>query len=289
MTAPTLAVARSRADLRAGLADLRAGGRTVALVPTMGALHDGHLALLRRGRALADRVVVTVFVNPLQFAAGEDLDDYPRTLDADLAACAEAGADLVWAPSTAVVYPQPALVRVAAGPLGDVLEGASRPGHFDGVLTVVAKLLHLVAPDVAVFGEKDAQQLALVRRLVGDLDLPVRVEGVGTVRDADGLALSSRNRYLGPAERTAALALSRSLQAGAAATGSGPAAVLSAVDRALGAERGLAVDYRALVDAATLAGVDSSWPGGPALLLLAARAGATRLIDNTRLTFPPRQ
>ena len=199
-------IARTRGELARALAQLRAKG-SVALVPTMGALHDGHRALIRTGHTLADAVVVSIFVNPLQFGPQEDLASYPRTLPTDLAACREEGVALIFAPSGDVVYPRLPLVTVSAGPLGAVLEGASRPGHFDGVLTVVAKLFSLVQPDVAVFGEKDAQQLVLVRRMVSDLDLPVHVVGVPIVREPDGLALSSRNSYLSLAERDEALSL----------------------------------------------------------------------------------
>ncbi|MFJ3768473.1 pantoate--beta-alanine ligase [Streptomyces sp. NPDC090082] len=186
-----------------------------AVVMTMGALHEGHATLIRAARARVGEkgfVVVTVFVNPLQFGAGEDLDRYPRTLDADLVLAAEAGADAVFAPSADEVYPggEPQ-VRISAGPMGERLEGASRPGHFDGMLTVVAKLLHLTAPDLAFFGQKDAQQLALIRRMARDLNFPVEIVGVETVRESDGLALSSRNRYLSAGERRTALALSRAL------------------------------------------------------------------------------
>ncbi|MEU1130907.1 pantoate--beta-alanine ligase, partial [Streptomyces sp. NPDC005900] len=189
-----------------------------AVVMTMGALHEGHASLIRAARRIAGpdgEVVVTVFVNPLQFGAGEDLDRYPRTLDADLKIAEQAGADTVFAPGVDEVYPggEPQ-VRVSAGPMGTVLEGATRPGHFDGMLTVVAKLLHLTRPDVALFGQKDAQQLALIRRMVRDLNFPVEIVGVPTVREDDGLALSSRNRYLSPDERRTALALSQALFAG---------------------------------------------------------------------------
>ncbi|RKT05332.1 pantoate--beta-alanine ligase [Streptomyces sp. 3211.6] len=189
-----------------------------AVVMTMGALHEGHATLVRAAREQAGpdgQVVVTVFVNPLQFGANEDLDRYPRTLDADLVIAEAAGADAVFAPSVEEVYPGgDPQVRITAGPMGERLEGATRPGHFDGMLTVVAKLLHLTRPDLALFGQKDAQQLALIRRMVTDLNFPVEVVGVPTVREDDGLALSSRNRYLTPAERPAALALSRALFAG---------------------------------------------------------------------------
>ena len=236
----------------------------VAVVMTMGALHEGHAALLREARRRADSVVVTVFVNPLQFGAGEDLDRYPRTLDADVALCEAEGAALVFAPAPDVVYPAAPLVRVQAGRLGEVLEGAARPGHFDGVLTVVLKLLHLVRPDVAVFGQKDAQQLVCIRAMVRDLDVPVEVVAVPTVREADGLALSSRNRYLTTEERSAALALSRALATGDVRAG-----------RALlDAEPGVVPDYLERVRSTDL----EADPSGD-LLLVAARVGTTRLID----------
>jgi pantoate--beta-alanine ligase len=259
----------------------------VVLVPTMGALHDGHRALLRAARAVPDAcVVVSVFVNPLQFGPGEDLDRYPRTLEADLVMCEAEGADLVFAPSAAEMYPagQPR-VTVDPGPAGRVLEGEFRPGFFGGVLTVVLKLFSLVRPDIAVFGQKDAQQLALIRAMVTDLDLGLSVTGVPTVRDPDGLAMSSRNRYLSAAERTTALTLSRALRAGVAAAAGGPAAVLAAAQPVLAAAPGLRVDYLALVDRDTFASIDGSAEGpagrtGPAVLAVAARVGATRLIDN---------
>src|SRR6478609_6799713 len=219
-------VARTRGELARSLASLREDGASVALVPTMGALHDGHRALIARARELADVVVVSIFVSPLQFGPNEDLDRYPRPWETDLAICTEDGVDLVFAPSEAVMYPDTPRVTVSAGVMGTVLEGAARPGHFDGVLTVVAKLFNLVRPDVAVFGEKDAQQLALIRRMVSDLDLPVHVVGLPTVREADGLARSSRNMYLSESDHAAALALSGGLFAGAAEAAKGPEAVL---------------------------------------------------------------
>ncbi|MBP0460017.1 pantoate--beta-alanine ligase, partial [Streptomyces montanisoli] len=195
----------------------RGPGAPVAVVMTMGALHEGHATLIRAARARVGRdgfVIVTVFVNPLQFGAGEDLDRYPRTLEADLAAARAAGADTVFAPSAGEVYPGgDPQVTIAAGPMGGRYEGASRPGHFDGMLTVVAKLLHLTGPDLAFFGQKDAQQIALVRRMVRDLNFPVEIVGVETVREDDGLALSSRNRYLTEDDRRTALLLSRALSA----------------------------------------------------------------------------
>ncbi len=253
----------------------------VAVVMTLGALHDGHRALMRKAFAYADSLVVTIFVNPLQFGPSEDLERYPRPFEADLAACEEEGADLVFAPSPDVVYPEPPLVRVRAGALGDVLEGATRPGHFDGVLTVVAKLLHLTRPDVVLFGEKDAQQLALIRLMVRDLDFPVEVVGVPTVREPDGLALSSRNAYLSPDERDAALALSRALHAGKAAAPQGFQAILDAANAVLDAEPRLRRDYLALVDPDTLEPLTRSHEA--ALLAVAAWSGSTRLIDNVTI------
>ncbi|WP_084704809.1 pantoate--beta-alanine ligase [Phaeacidiphilus oryzae] len=267
-----------------------------AVVMTMGALHDGHAALIRSARDWAGpdgTVLVTVFVNPLQFGAGEDLDRYPRTLDADLLVCAREGADVVFAPSAEEVYPggQPQ-VRLSAGPMGEHYEGASRPGHFDGMLTVVAKLLHLTAPDAAFFGEKDAQQLALVRRMVRDLNFPVEIVGVPTVREADGMALSSRNVYLSEAERVSARELSRALFAGReAALAAGPLAAVRAaravLDAAARAEPPVVLDYVDLVDPAGFTPVTSDAYTGEAVLAVAATVGATRLIDNVRLRFDP--
>jgi len=249
----------------------------VAVVMTMGALHDGHAALLRQARVRASTVIATIFVNPLQFAPNEDFDRYPRTFEADLAVCAAEQADLVFAPTPDVMYPggQPA-VRVNPGPLGEILEGASRPGFFHGVLTVVLKLIHLTRPDVAFFGEKDYQQLALVKRMVRDLDLDTEIVGVPTVREADGLARSSRNRYLSPAERTSALAISAALRAGALAGVNGGDAALAAAQAVLDAEPGLDLDYLTLTD--PLLGPAPAT--GEGRLLIAARAGSTRLIDN---------
>jgi pantoate--beta-alanine ligase len=258
-------------DDRPSLSAARDGleGR-VAVVMTMGALHEGHAELLRSARRSADHLVVTVFVNPLQFGPTEDLDRYPRTLAADLELCRREGADVVFTPRPDVVYPGgPPLVRVSAGPLGEVLEGASRPGHFDGVLTVVCKLLHLTRPDVALFGQKDAQQLAAIRRMVRDLDLPVEVVAVPTVREPDGLALSSRNRYLSPDERRSARVLHRALEQ-VRTTGD------VAAGRALVAgEPGVALDYLDRVDSTGFA----ADPQGD-LVVVAARVGTTRLIDN---------
>jgi pantoate--beta-alanine ligase len=276
-------LARTRADLAAARPGL-AG--PVVLVPTMGALHAGHARLLGAARTLAGprgSVVVSIFVNPLQFGPNEDLDRYPRTLDDDLAMCAREGADLVFAPSAAEMYPggQPE-VTVDPGPAGQRLEGEFRPGFFTGVLTVVLKLLHLTGPAVAVFGQKDAQQLTLVRRMVTDLNLDVVIEPVPTARDDDGLATSSRNRYLSPSDRAVALALPRALQDGQAAADGGAAAALAAARRVLAAEPALTVDYVALVDPGTFGPAGP----GPALLVAAVRAGGTRLIDNVALVLP---
>ncbi|WP_328329732.1 MULTISPECIES: pantoate--beta-alanine ligase [unclassified Streptomyces] len=265
-----------------------------AVVMTMGALHEGHATLVRAAREQvgeAGQVVVTVFVNPLQFGAGEDLDRYPRTLEADLAIAELAGADAVFAPSADEVYPggEPQ-VRIAAGPMGERFEGAARPGHFDGMLTVVAKLLHLTRPDVALFGQKDAQQLALVRRMARDLNFPVGIVGVPTVREPDGLAMSSRNRFLSTADRATALALSRALFAGRdALTGAGPAApatpaAVRAAARAVLDGAALSPDYLSLIDPSDFTEATEGHRG-EAVLAVAARVGTTRLIDNIPLTF----
>lgn len=270
-------VARTREELATARAAL-AG--PVAVVMTMGALHTGHAELVREARRRARSVVVTIFLNPLQFGPNEDLAKYPRTLDADLGLLAAEGVDLVFAPAPDVVYPDgDPLVRVSAGRLGEVLEGASRPGHFDGVLTVVAKLLHLTRPDLAYFGQKDAQQLLLIGRMVRDLDFPTEVVAVPTVREPDGLAMSSRNMYLTQFDREVALVLSRALHAGAAVASEGASAIRRAARDVLVAEPGSRVDYLALVHPDTLEDVPE-WYRGEAMLAVAARIGATRLIDN---------
>ena len=278
----TTRLVHTRQELRGALAD-RSG--EIGVVMTMGALHDGHRELIKVARRRCEVIVVTVFLNPLQFAPSEDLSRYPKTLEADVALSAEEDVDLVFAPSVDEVYPagEPQ-VRVHAGPLGDVLEGASRPGHFDGVLTVVAKLLHLTSPDVAYFGQKDAQQLLLISRMADDLNFPVEVVAVPTVRDTDGLALSSRNMYLDEDDRRVALTLSRALRAGAAEESNGADAVRRTARAALDAEPGVGIDYLALVETATLAEVPEGRTG-PALLAVAARVGSTRLIDNIVVTL----
>ncbi len=255
----------------------------VALVPTMGALHAGHAALMARARAeVGDRapVVASIFVNPMQFAPGEDLDRYPRTFDADLEMCADQGVDVVFAPSVEEVYPGgDPQVTVDPGPLGSVLEGGSRPTHFHGVLTVVAKLFGLVRPDVAVFGEKDYQQLVLIRRMVADLCMGVEVVGAGIVREDDGLALSSRNRYLDEDQRWRAVALSRTLYAAQRAAKYGARPAIDAARHELRHARGVDLEYLELTDPDLGPAPES----GPARLLIAARVGTTRLIDNIAL------
>ena len=268
-------IARTRADL-----DL-AG--PVSFVPTMGALHDGHVQLLKHARPLGETVVASIFVNPTQFAPGEDFAAYPRTFDADLERCEEAGVDVVFAPTVETMYPAglDATVTVDPGPLGSILEGKTRPTHFRGVLTVVAKLFGLVRPDVAVFGEKDYQQLTLIRQMNDALCLGVDVQGCPTVRDADGLAMSSRNAYLTAEQRQQAVALSSALRAGAAAAPGGPDAVLAAAHGVMASEPAIDLDYLAL----TGADLGPAVPDEEARLLIAARVGTTRLIDNLPITL----
>lgn len=279
-------VARTRADLaeQRAAAVSRAGG-AVAVVMTMGALHAGHGELIRQARERAKVVIVTDFLNPLQFAPGEDLDKYPRTFAADLELCEAEGVDILFAPTPVVIYPEnEPVIRVAAGPVGDVLEGDSRPGHFDGVLTVVAKLLHLTSPDLAYFGQKDAQQLWLIQRMAKDLDFPVEVVPVPTVRAVDGLALSSRNMYLSNEDRLSACGLYRALVAGAGESVAGAGAVADAARASLAAVPGVRLDYLQLVDPARFTAVADDHEG-QALLLVAAFVGRTRLIDNILVTL----
>ncbi|MET0424344.1 MAG: pantoate--beta-alanine ligase [Actinoplanes sp.] len=265
---------------RAELAALVRDRDDVAVVMTMGALHEGHRRLMRTARERSAFVLVTIFVNPLQFGPNEDFDKYPRTLEADLDACRAEGVSVVFAPSRDEVYPDGAPgITMNAGPLGDLLEGASRPGHFAGMLTVVQKLLMLTRAAVAYFGEKDFQQLALIRRMTRDLELGVEIVGVPTVRETDGLALSSRNRYLSAEQRRSALALSQALREGAGH--SDPETVLATARKILDDEPGVRVDYLAL----TGPDLGPAPSEGPARLLVAARVGATRLIDNVPLTL----
>ncbi|WP_231611167.1 MULTISPECIES: pantoate--beta-alanine ligase [unclassified Rhodococcus (in: high G+C Gram-positive bacteria)] len=255
---------------------LRGVGRTVALVPTMGALHSGHLELVRQAKLTGAVVVVSIFVNPLQFGENEDLDAYPRTLDADLALLREAGVELAFVPTVSAMYPEGRRTMIHPGPLGAELEGGSRPTHFAGMLTVVAKLLQIVAPNTAYFGEKDYQQLALIRQMVADLNFDVRIVGVPTVREQDGLALSSRNRYLDETQRQTATVLSAALVAGAHAAAGGAEAILTAAREVLASAPEIELDYL------ELRGADLGEPPerGDGRLLVAARVGTTRLIDN---------
>jgi len=285
----------TRAELADALSRLPG---TKALVMTMGALHSGHLQLVREARELADHVIVTIFVNPTQFAPGEDFDAYPRTLDADMDALETVGADLVWAPAPQDVYPTPATVTIDPGAIARVLEGKTRPTHFAGVALVCTKVVNLVRPDVALYGQKDAQQLAVLRTVFAQLDIPVRVHPVPIVRAEDGVALSSRNQYLSDDERIRARALSRALRRGAEAAEAGatPAQIVAECRSVIDAEGGIDLDYIALVDAGTfeiLAGTESVPVGegtaAPTILsdgsregriLIAAKVGTTRLIDN---------
>ncbi|UDY23851.1 pantoate--beta-alanine ligase [Nocardioides sp. Kera G14] len=287
----------TRDELVNQLAQTRRSGHRIALVPTMGALHDGHASLMRLAREQVGpdgRVVVSIFVNPMQFGASEDLDRYPRTLEADLAVCAQSGVDVAFAPSVEEMYPHgvpaadqaPQGVTVEPAPgLADILEGASRPGHFRGVLTVVAKLFGLVKPDVAVFGQKDYQQLALITRMADDLCLGIDVIGAETMREPDGLALSSRNRYLSPAQHDTALALSRALRAAQSQAAYGVEAARHAAQEVLEATEGIELDYLA-VRAKDLSELrDRPEKGAEGRILVAAKVGTTRLIDNLPLEF----
>ncbi len=267
--------------LRRAVAAARAAGQSVGFVPTMGALHAGHAALIERASTENDFVVVSIFVNPTQFGPNEDLSRYPRTLDHDLIECAGSGADLVFLPPAAVIYPPGFRTYVEVIALQDVLEGAARPGHFRGVCTVVLKLFNLVQPDRAYFGQKDAQQVRIVQQMVRDLDVPVEVVVCPTIRESDGLALSSRNRYLDPDQRCAATVLSRALDEARSlhARGETDAAKLRQVlIERIAATPGAVLDYAAVVDADTLRPVQLVQ--GPTLLALAVKFGTTRLIDN---------
>lgn len=274
-------IIRDLAELRTAVGALRADGKRIALVPTMGALHDGHMALVEEGARSADAVIASLFVNPRQFAQGEDLGRYPRRERADAQLLEKHGCAILWAPPVEVMYPAGFATSVSVAGVSEPLEGAARPGHFDGVSTVVLKLINQVQPDVALFGEKDWQQLAVIRRMAADLDLACAIAGVPTVRDDQGLALSSRNAYLDEAELAKARTLPRALGEAAAAIARGEAvdgAIAAATARL--AEAGFdPIDYVSLRDAATLAPLDALGPE-PARLLAAARIGPARLIDN---------
>ncbi len=274
----------SKAEARLAVTEARREGKTIALVPTMGALHEGHLSLVRAACERADYVAVSVFVNPTQFAPGEDFESYPRDLEGDLGLLAGEGVDLVFSPSVGAMYAADAAAVVHPGPLADHWEGEVRPGHFSGVATVVTKLFSVVRPDLAFFGEKDYQQLRVVERVVTDLDLGVRVVGCPIVRDDDGLALSSRNAYLSAEERSSALALPAALEAAAAAVAWGEREA-RAVERAMlervAGVRGLELDYAVVVDPRTLEPLDRV--DRTARALIAGRVGRTRLIDNAAL------
>jgi pantoate--beta-alanine ligase len=280
MTRGSVAIARSVGELRGTVATWRAAGERIGLVPTMGALHAGHMALVAAARRRCRRAVASIFVNPKQFGPREDFSSYPRPEADDLAKLAEAGADLAFIPAVAEMYPEGFATTITVGGPSEGLCGAHRPGHFDGVATIVAKLLTQVAPDAAFFGEKDYQQLMVVRRMVRDLDLPVEVAGVPTVREPDGLALSSRNVYLSADERRLAPNLHRTMREAAAqiAGGAAPAPILQRTIAEL-TGLGIRVEYLELRDAATLAPLADT-PAAPARLLAAVHLGRTRLIDN---------
>jgi pantoate--beta-alanine ligase len=270
---------RQIAVLRDTIAAFRAAGESVALVPTMGALHAGHIALIEAAKRPGRRIVASIFVNPRQFGAGEDLSRYPRREATDSQMLTRAGCDVLWAPPVEEVYPAGFATNVSVGGVSAGMDGAARPGHFDGVATVVAKLFNQVRPDAALFGEKDFQQLAVIRRMVADLDFGIEIIGVPTQREDDGLALSSRNIYLDEGERVRAVALPRALGVAAREIGRGgdvSTAIAGAHDMLTGA--GFAIDYVCLVDAETL--TEHPEPGRPLRLLAAARLGSTRLIDN---------
>jgi pantoate--beta-alanine ligase len=280
----TIAVVTSAAQVSDVVAGWKSEGQSVAFVPTMGSLHEGHGALIQKASELADRVVVSIFVNPLQFGKGEDFDSYPRDHAADQAFLEDSPADVLFVPSVDEVYPGGRETTVQAGPVGDTFEGASRPGHFDGVLTVVKRLFGIVSPDFALFGRKDAQQLFLVESMVRNEDLPITIVPIDTVRAPDGLALSSRNAYLSDDERTRARAIPLALDEAEAAPTLEVA--LSIVRERLGATPGMAIDYVAAVEPHTYRELPEGSPASEATLILAAGIGNTRLIDNRRLHFP---
>ena len=263
------------------------GGPRLAFVPTMGALHEGHRSLIKSARSLGDFVAVSIFVNPLQFGPGEDYARYPRPLDDDLEVCEADGVEVVFVPSVTDLYPPGRQITLDAGTLGSVLEGHSRPGHFNGVLTVVLKLFNIIRPHVAIFGEKDAQQLACIQRMVADLNIPIEIVGAPIVREPDGLALSSRNVFLTATERAVARSISASLEKAATQTSvpAARAAAYEVLDRAA-AEPCFELDYATMVNPATFTDVPDDHVG-PAVFVVAARVGGTRLIDNMTVNFAP--
>lgn len=286
MVLPDMQIVTTASELRRQLASLRGRDR-IALVPTMGCLHEGHLSLIRKARKLADVVVVSIYVNPLQFGAGEDLDSYPRTFDADVNACRDEGVDLVFHPETLYPEGEPPVSMHVKG-LSDCLCGKTRPGHFDGVATVVAILFNLVQPDIAVFGEKDWQQLTIIRRMVNGLAFPVEIVGGETVREADGLAMSSRNRYLSTAERKQAKALHAALAAmqSMACEGQDDASTLIRAAEDILAAAGIRPEYLEIRDAWDLTLLEKLSRERPARAFVAARLGRARLIDNMPLELP---
>ena len=282
-------VLSSKSEFRDHLETVRALGRTVGLVPTMGALHEGHLSLLRAAANDCDVVALTIFVNPLQFGAGEDLDAYPRPLERDLELAEAAGADVVFTPTTSEMYPEPTLTNVHVDRLTSSMEGASRPTHFDGVTTVVTKLFNIAGPCRAYFGEKDFQQLAVVRRMAADLDQPVEIVGCPIVRETDGLAMSSRNVYLSSTEREAATVISRALRAGAAMIEAGesdPSVIEAHMASIIEAEPLAALDYAAVVNPESLLTPDRLVSGTTVRLLTVAQVGTPRLLDNLGVDVP---
>lgn len=281
-------LAQTIADIRSAVRDARAAGRTIHFVPTMGALHEGHRSLMRAARGQDRFVVVSIFVNPIQFGPGEDFDRYPRPLEADLDACRSESVDAVFAPSVAEMYPADAVTRVCVAGVTERLCGAHRPGHFDGVATVVAKLFHIVEPDAAYFGQKDGQQCVVIRRMVADLNMPVRIVVCPTVREPDGLALSSRNVYLSPDERRQAVCLSQALHGAEEQIRSGcrdAAAVVDGMRAVILAAGPCVIDYVEAVDAETLQPLATL--AGRCMLAVAVRIGTTRLIDNAVVDVPP--
>lgn len=274
------------AEVRSRVAEARRAGQRIGFVPTMGYLHEGHLMLMRQARQECGFVLVSIFVNPTQFGPNEDFARYPRDLERDLSLCGSVPVDLVFAPSVEEIYPQPYLTRVSVSLLTTTLCGASRPGHFEGVATVVSKLLNIAQPDTAYFGQKDAQQVAVIRQMVTDLNLPVKISAVPTVREPDGLAMSSRNVYLTPEQRQAALVLSRSLHMAGGRVARGDRdlpAIRQAMQEMIRSEPLAELDYAEIVDPRTLQPLQTLPQGGQALAAVAVRFGRTRLIDNMTL------